>query len=263
MRLRTVLALVLSMFLIVFVVLACVAVHLVRSYERTEHRQQAGLTDKNKRSQRKSRAKSNQRSDANVGTQQSSPESQSAAPAVSDSGGTIDSSGYTVTLTLPSGETTTVHRVGPPAMYPRPDLTPGVFAANVGKEQVCTDGYTDTVRHKFNLAERRFYFNRYGIPYDKRKHQIDHFLSLELGGDPMDPRNIWPEAFSPLPGARQKDVVETWLHHQVCRHGMPLEQAQRLLLTDWLAVYLQIKSSNDSAEAEKEAQQSKRDDDDN
>jgi hypothetical protein len=41
-------------------------------------------------------------------------------------------------------------------------------------------------------------------------------ISLELGGAPSDPRNLFPEPHAPEPGARQKDTVENRLNDEVC-----------------------------------------------
>jgi len=46
----------------------------------------------------------------------------------------------------------------------------------------------------------------------------------------------WEEAV--YPGAKIKDVVEDWLHAQVCANKISLEEAQKEISTDWYAVYL-------------------------
>lgn len=42
------------------------------------------------------------------------------------------------------------------------------------------------------------------------------------------------------PGAKEKDIVENYLHRQVCSGAMTLAEAQKVILTDWYKVYLQI-----------------------
>jgi len=67
--------------------------------------------------------------------------------------------------------------------------------------------------------------------------EIDHFIPLELGGS-NDIANLWPEAANPKPGFHEKDKVETALHDEVCKaHTMTLEEAQRVIATDWLTYY--------------------------
>jgi hypothetical protein len=71
-------------------------------------------------------------------------------------------------------------------------------------------------------------------------YEEDHFISLDLGGNPTDPRNLWPEPYSPSPDARQKDTAENYLHKQVCTGAMTLQEAQNAITTDWYRVYLRI-----------------------
>jgi hypothetical protein len=78
------------------------------------------------------------------------------------------------------------------------------------------------------------------LPGTAEDYEEDHFISLELGGNATDPRNLWPEPYYPSPGAREKDVVENYLRKQVCAGAMALEEAQRAITTDWYRVYLQI-----------------------
>jgi len=78
------------------------------------------------------------------------------------------------------------------------------------------------------------------LPGGASAYEEDHFIPLEVGGHPRDPRNLWPEPYGPVPGAREKDRVETFLHDQVCAGWMALQQAQQAVQNDWYAVYLQI-----------------------
>ena len=80
----------------------------------------------------------------------------------------------------------------------------------------------------------------WGLPGTTADYEEDHLISLELGGNPNDPRNLWPEPYNPRPGARQKDTVENYLHNQVCAGTMTLIDAQNAIATDWYKVYLEI-----------------------
>jgi len=64
-----------------------------------------------------------------------------------------------------------------------------------------------------------------------------HLISLELGGAPADVANLWPEPWNGDSSAHQKDAVENFLNCQVCRGTIQLVDAQRMIATDWLAVY--------------------------
>ena len=73
-----------------------------------------------------------------------------------------------------------------------------------------------------------------------RDYEEDHLIPLELGGNPTDPNNLWPEPYeSSIPdgGARFKDKVENYLHMQVCAGSVTLEEAQKEIAEDWYRVY--------------------------
>ena len=68
-------------------------------------------------------------------------------------------------------------------------------------------------------------------------YEIDHFIPLELGGS-NDIANLWSQPAHPAPGFHEKDKVETALDDEVSKaHTMTLDQAQRLIATDWLTYY--------------------------
>jgi len=103
-------------------------------------------------------------------------------------------------------------------------------------------GYTRTVRPPESYTEplKLQQIASLRLPGRASDYEEDHFIPLEVGGHPRDPRNLWPEGYAPSPGAREKDRVETFLHDQICAGKMPLQQAQEAVQTDWYAVYLQI-----------------------
>ena len=73
-----------------------------------------------------------------------------------------------------------------------------------------------------------------------RDYEEDHLIPLEIGGNPTDPRNLWPEPYHtsiPDGGARFKDKVENYLHKQVCAGNLSLDQAQAEIASDWYLVY--------------------------
>jgi hypothetical protein len=120
---------------------------------------------------------------------------------------------------------------------------PHVKQSNI-KRTICRTGYTATVRppssytttlKKQQMAEYGYYAGHSTASYEE-----DHLMSLELGGAPTDPRNLWPEAYKPKPGARQKDVIEGDLHRQVCDGKITLAVAQRREARNWVKVYRQL-----------------------
>jgi len=104
-------------------------------------------------------------------------------------------------------------------------LNPDVTQANI-RETICKTGWTRTVRpptdytNALKLRQMRAY-DETGSP---SAYQEDHLISLELGGDPTDPRNLWPE---PYPRAAHVDTIENDLNRQVCDGTLALAEAQR------------------------------------
>ena len=68
--------------------------------------------------------------------------------------------------------------------------------------------------------------------------ELDHFLPLELGGAPADPKNLWaePNYATPHPTSfdhNPKDPIEFTLHNAVCSGKATLAAAQNAILTNW------------------------------
>jgi hypothetical protein len=111
-------------------------------------------------------------------------------------------------------------------------LTPGQTLP-VSVRKICKKGYASSVRN-VSLAEKMDVFAEYGIPYsDHAKYEVDHLISLELGGS-NDISNLWPE---PLASAKLKDKLENKLHSLVCAGKLSLRAAQRAIAGDWVAAY--------------------------
>ncbi len=83
--------------------------------------------------------------------------------------------------------------------------------------------------------------------------EVDHLIPLELGGD-NGLANLWVQPASPRPGFHEKDRLAHYRHKQVCAHAMTLEEAQRMIATDWLSVWRQIGHSagDDGADSDNE-----------
>lgn len=121
--------------------------------------------------------------------------------------------------------------------------TPGALMPNVTVSQICTPGYSSSVRNVTTSTKNAVYAE-YGITsHYAGQYEVDHLVSLELGGS-NDISNLWPEAAQPTPGFHQKDQVENYLHSQVCAGKVPLQTAQIEIATNWLNVYQQMQSAN-------------------
>lgn len=126
-------------------------------------------------------------------------------------------------------------------LYPNPALTPGGVFPAVTAHDVCTSGYAKSVRN-VTTSEKRQVYEEYGIAYPEPpgSYEVDHFISLELGGS-NDIKNLWPEPAEPRPGFHEKDEVENYLHEEVCSGKITLGEAQTEIKTDWYNVYLAMK----------------------
>ncbi len=120
--------------------------------------------------------------------------------------------------------------------YPDPGCTPGAIFANVTKDDICVSGYSKNVRNVPQSEKDQVYAEYEIASHTSGEYEVDHFVSLELGGS-NDIANLWPEAASPKPGFHEKDKVENYLHEQVCNGTITLAEAQREIATDWYAVY--------------------------
>jgi hypothetical protein len=137
-------------------------------------------------------------------------------------------------------------RSGPPHLYPNATLTPGAVNPAVTQATIattiCQSGWTATVRpsSSFTTKLKKEQIAAQHLAGSTKDYEEDHLVSLELGGHPTSKQNLWPEPYSPKPGARQKDRVENFLHDAVCHGEMTLQHAQDLITTDWYAEYQKI-----------------------
>jgi hypothetical protein len=119
---------------------------------------------------------------------------------------------------------------GPVFYAARPALTPGMLNPDVTQatiaQTICSHGWTRTVRpptsytNALKLAQMR----QYGFSGGPADYQEDHFISLELGGDPRARKNLWPER---RPRADHVDTIENDLNEKVCSGEISLAEGQR------------------------------------
>lgn len=134
---------------------------------------------------------------------------------------------------------------------PDPFCTPGALNSAVSQANiastVCTAGWTATIRPPDDAAWQTIKKGRmtaYGYAgQSPALFELDHLVSLELGGNPTAIMNLWPELWADqpgAPGARTKDRLETALKDHVCGRVSPtinLADAQQQIMTDWEAAY--------------------------
>jgi hypothetical protein len=109
-------------------------------------------------------------------------------------------------------------------------LTPGALNPDVAQSTIvatiCRRGWTRTIRPPVSYTNdlKRTGLRAYGLRGPPSEYQEDHLISLELGGHPTDPRNLWPE---PYPHAGDVDRIENELNGKVCTGQLSLAEAQR------------------------------------
>ncbi len=108
---------------------------------------------------------------------------------------------------------------------------PDVTQANLA-QTICISGYTKTIRPSVTYTDKLKIqqMQAYGFTDSPRMHEEDHLVSLELGGSPTDPKNLWPE-----PGAspNPKDKIENFLHAAICSGKISLQDAQTRIAQNW------------------------------
>jgi len=122
-------------------------------------------------------------------------------------------------------------------------LNPSVTQANI-KDNVCKANWTTTVRptvtytNKLKATQLATTYKSFVAIYgaEAKNYEEDHLISLQLGGSPTDPKNLWPEPYVG-DNAHKKDVVETALKRLICSGGIKLFDAQKAIATDWIAAY--------------------------
>jgi hypothetical protein len=163
-----------------------------------------------------------------------------------------------------------------PLDVPDPRLTPGVTnplvtQANIAQNICSRDFKTAAFRPKpaYTNALKRKQLREYGDTVkdpnamcmqhsnNPRCYEEDHLIAIEDGGNPFDPRNLWPEPTNKMPGVNgagwgTKDLVESFLHDAICfdvpnhkttsqryhpSHSIPLQRAQEILAQDWYGCF--------------------------
>lgn len=154
---------------------------------------------------------------------------------------------------------------GPPAhvdvlIFPDPVMHPGAIDPSETSVVLCAKGFTTkSVRprtsytNKLKLLEIgaggtitapdgvTYVIAGEQLPGSIADYELDHLISLELGGNPVDPKNLWLEPWERRgqhlaasgTGAESKDVVENRLHREVCAGTVSLTDAQHEIATDW------------------------------
>lgn len=148
-----------------------------------------------------------------------------------------------------------VFHEGPSYIYPDANLTPGALNPDISQENVgqtiCNPNWsTKSIRPPVSYTSPlKVHMLNGGYTYQGDKspadYELDHLISLELGGSPTSPENLWPESYKTqaggtVAGAKEKDKVENYLHSEVCAGKITLSDAQKEIVDDWYRVYLSM-----------------------
>jgi hypothetical protein len=126
---------------------------------------------------------------------------------------------------------------------PNPKITPGEINPNVTQENIdttiCKAGWTKTIRPStyYTNKVKKAQMLEQNLPGPAAAYEEDHLISLELGGHPRSPLNLWPQLWDGEWGARKKDVIETFLKREVCARRIELIDAQHWMSSDWVSAY--------------------------
>ena len=133
-------------------------------------------------------------------------------------------------------------------VLPNKTFTPGVLNKDVNqnniKDNICKVGWTKTIRptvtytNKLKLEQLKGDYKYFTAVFgtEPSKYEEDHLISLQLGGHPSDPKNLFPQPYAGN-NARKKDVLETKLKKMVCSGTLKLADAQKMIATDWASAY--------------------------
>jgi hypothetical protein len=114
-------------------------------------------------------------------------------------------------------------------------LNPAVTQTTIGST-ICKSGWTATVRpptsytNKIKAEAIGAYGDYAGSAMGS--YELDHLVSLEVGGSPTAVANLWPERGE----HNDKDPVENAAKVAVCSGRMSLADVQEQIATDWIAL---------------------------
>jgi hypothetical protein len=145
----------------------------------------------------------------------------------------VEPTSTSTTVTFTSTSTTTTSSTPPPGLpsiiLPNPKITPGALNPKVRqstiKKTICKSGWTKTIRPPVSYTnalkiQQMVLYEETGSPSE---YEEDHFIPLELGGAPRNPKNLWPE---PLAQSKSSDPLETQLKRKVCQGVITLKKAR-------------------------------------
>lgn len=147
----------------------------------------------------------------------------------------------------------TITPIGDSQYLPNPILTPGALNPSVSQSTIqttiCVPGYSSSIRppvsYTDSLKVSQLANPAYGDTADQNTadYEEDHFIPLSVGGNPTDPKNLWPQPRNTSPyNAGVKDQLEYTLYKMVCAGAISLAGAQSAITSNWVQAYRQYVS---------------------
>ena len=129
-------------------------------------------------------------------------------------------------------------RLGP---VPDRRCSPGAYYSGLTKAVICSAGFRTGSIRNVPQVEKFAVEREYGMrpAYYGRSIEIDHIISLELGGS-NDIANLFPETGAGAADYHAKDRLENRLHDMVCAGQIGLRAAQRGIAADWESLYRRV-----------------------
>jgi len=122
-------------------------------------------------------------------------------------------------------------------VLPNRNVTYGAVFYDATVEKICTPGYSKSVRRVSDSTRKVVFMLYKDEDPRKRSYEVDHLISLELGGS-NDIVNLWPQRYETYPwSAHAKDKLENKMHKLVCEGKLDLPTAQFEIATDWISAY--------------------------
>jgi hypothetical protein len=132
------------------------------------------------------------------------------------------------------------HAAPPPGSDGARDLTgmvdPRVTQNNI-QTTICRRGWMRAVRPSRNVTDAIKRNLVADMQISPRDYELNHIVPLDLGGAPLDLRNLMLQAWGGACNAHMKDALERQLSIMVCAGDLTLKGAQHEIATDWRAAY--------------------------
>jgi hypothetical protein len=115
-------------------------------------------------------------------------------------------------------------------------VDPRVTQDNI-QATICRPGWTQAVRPSRDVTDAIKRNLAADMHVRARDYELDHIVPLDLGGAPLDLRNLTLQPWAGACNAHMKDDLERRLSIMVCAGDATLNGARHEIATDWRAAY--------------------------